>query len=224
LQLTAFGARDHWYFDSFRGAPRRQLKRRPFGRIHCHRSAQLVTIAGSNKRKSSPSEKPMWYEDPYFKLRPAPHPPPDELCQCPGPPPIKVMTALSNSPLHCIRCNLEIPPERLAFPGSLVEDIAEWRNVAGAFEHLWLDSREYEAWAKQELETITSAVNQRGLALCNNINAIHPCYYNYFQDQSVDDFLPITLCPNCGEKLEVYEGGIFRQQICQRCRIITVGE
>jgi len=29
LQLTAFGARDHRYFDSFRSAPRRQLKRNP---------------------------------------------------------------------------------------------------------------------------------------------------------------------------------------------------
>jgi len=31
LQLTAFGARDRRHFDSFRSAPRRQLKRRPFG-------------------------------------------------------------------------------------------------------------------------------------------------------------------------------------------------
>jgi len=36
LQLTAFGARDHCYVDSFRNAPRRQLKRKPFGGIHSH--------------------------------------------------------------------------------------------------------------------------------------------------------------------------------------------
>jgi len=34
LQLTAFGARDRVHFDSFRGAPRRQLKRSTFGGIH----------------------------------------------------------------------------------------------------------------------------------------------------------------------------------------------
>jgi hypothetical protein len=32
LQLTAFGARDRAYFDAFRSAPRRQLKRVPLGR------------------------------------------------------------------------------------------------------------------------------------------------------------------------------------------------
>jgi len=31
LQLTAFGARDRRYFDTFRSAPRRQLKRSTFG-------------------------------------------------------------------------------------------------------------------------------------------------------------------------------------------------
>jgi len=33
LQLTAFGARDRGFFDSFRGAPRRQLKRKTLGRF-----------------------------------------------------------------------------------------------------------------------------------------------------------------------------------------------
>jgi len=31
LQLTAFGAQDRGYFGSFRGAPRRQLKRKTLG-------------------------------------------------------------------------------------------------------------------------------------------------------------------------------------------------
>ncbi len=33
LQLTAFGARDRAHFDSFRNAPRRQLKRNTLGRF-----------------------------------------------------------------------------------------------------------------------------------------------------------------------------------------------
>jgi hypothetical protein len=37
LQLTAFGARDHCYFGSFCGAPRRQLKRNTLGGIQIER-------------------------------------------------------------------------------------------------------------------------------------------------------------------------------------------
>ncbi len=36
LQLTAFGARDRCFFDTFHGAPRRQLKRSTFGGSHSH--------------------------------------------------------------------------------------------------------------------------------------------------------------------------------------------
>ncbi len=53
--------------------------------------------------------------DPYFKLRSPEPTPPDELCTCLGVPPIKLMCALGYNPVHCMDCNLEVPPERLGF-------------------------------------------------------------------------------------------------------------
>jgi len=49
LQLTAFGARDHWYFDSFCGAPRRQLKRSTFG-VQGTSLASLFDVYGGESR------------------------------------------------------------------------------------------------------------------------------------------------------------------------------
>lgn len=138
--------------------------------------------------------------------------------------PIKLMDALSYNPLHCIDCNLERTPESLDLSESLAQSIAFWRDVHNAIDHLWLDSNEYEAWAKEQLEDINSPVNRRGLVLCKDLNAICRCYYWYFQDQSSDEFEPMTHCPNCHEPFTLYANGIFRQFTCEQCGIITVAE
>ena len=159
----------------------------------------------------------------YSKLHPPPETPEDELCSCDGNKPIKLMYALSYNPLCCIDCNLQVVPETLALNLRLVEAIASWRDVMGAIDHLWLDSGAYEAWAKQQLSTIASPVNQQGLVVCKELDAIRRCYYWYFQDESSEDYEPITHCPNCQQELVGYSNGIFRQLLCEQCSIITVG-
>jgi predicted nucleic acid-binding Zn ribbon protein len=166
----------------------------------------------------------MFDTDPYFKLRPPPPTSDDELCACQGHKPIKLMCALSSNPIHCIDCNLEVPPEWLSLNVELVEDIAYWRNVYAAIDDLWLDSGEYEAWAKQQLVDITSPANTHGLEVREALANVRQCYYWYFQDQSDEEYDPITHCPRCQTTLTKYDGGIFLQLLCEQCQIITVGE
>ena len=161
--------------------------------------------------------------DPYFKLRPPLPTPESELCVCAGGKPIKLMCALSYNPLHCIDCNLEVPPESLGLDETLAEAIAFWRSIHDALDRLWLASGEYETWARFELENIGSPVNQLGLELQQQLDRVRRCYYWFFQDESVEDFEPIRECPLCSGVLAPYGNGIFPQAICQGCRIITVG-
>ena len=158
--------------------------------------------------------------DPYFKLRSPPPTPADEICSCEGNKPIKLMQALGSNPLHCIDCNLEVAPESLSISESLVEEVANWSSLRGAFEMLWLDSGAYEDWAKDQLMDIGSPVNQQGIALRRKLEAIRRCYYWYFQDETDESFEPLTLCPACSQPLSKYSDGIFPQLICQSCALI----
>lgn len=160
----------------------------------------------------------------YFKLRPPAPTFLDELCQCDPPRPIKLMDALGYNPLHCIDCNGEVTPESLALPIDLVEPIVRWRSVVQSLYLLWLDSGAYEVWAETELRTITSAVNQEGIEVQAMLNSVRRCYFHYFQDQSIDDFVPIQYCPGCQQPLTAYLHGSYRQLICEQCSIITVGK
>jgi len=162
--------------------------------------------------------------DRYFKLHPPPETPADEKCVCEPGKPIKLMPALGFNPLHCIDCNLEVAPESFALSDSLIEHIASWRSVHEAVNCLWLDSREYETWAAEQLADINSPINRRGMALRKELDAVRRCYYWYFQDESVDSFKPVSRCPSCQEPLSVYDEGIFQQLVCEGCGLVMAGE
>lgn len=66
------------------------------------------SLAGEEERLAQP-EKP----DPYRKLRPETATPEDELCKCADRPPIVLQGHLSSNPIACLRCNGEVPPERI---------------------------------------------------------------------------------------------------------------
>src|SRR3954453_14239909 len=101
----------------------------------------------------------MDHQDKYFKLHPPEPTPADEICDCPGAPPIKLMCALGYNPIQCLNCNGEIPPEMLDLNWGLIESVAYWRNVYDALDRLWLDSADYEEWAKAQLTDIAGRVN-----------------------------------------------------------------
>ncbi len=53
------------------------------------------------------------------------------------------MQALGENPIHCLNCNLEVPPEKLDLATKLIDAVAFWRNVYDAIDRLWLDSGAY---------------------------------------------------------------------------------
>src|SRR5262245_48065353 len=126
--------------------------------------------------------------DPYWRLRPESATPPDELCNCTDSPPIIVQDHLSPVPLACIRCNRKVPPERIGFSESLAENLAFWRTLYRALELLWLDSGEYEDWARARLEDPVGRLNVQGLAITAELNVQYPAYYRWFEETSRDDF------------------------------------
>ncbi|MBN1312860.1 MAG: DUF2310 family Zn-ribbon-containing protein [Anaerolineae bacterium] len=161
--------------------------------------------------------------DIYDKLRPPQPTPVDEICGCSGQKAIKLMSTFGFNPIHCLDCNLEVPPERIGLGADLAEATAFWSQVFRAIDRLWIDG-DYEDWAGQELSNIESSVNKRGKKIAEALNSLRRCYYWYHQDQSVDFFKPITSCPLCGKGLSKYTNGIFLQGICEDCSIVTVGE
>lgn len=162
--------------------------------------------------------------DIYFKLRSAQPTPADELCACSGSPPAKLMYALVENPIHCLDCNLELPPERLALTVEHIRALTDWRSVYASIYRLWLDSGSYEEWAYRQLTDLSSAANRRGLTARAALDPIRRCYYWYFQDETGDHGDLLRNCPSCEERLAMYPHGIFPQFLCERCSIVTVAE
>ena len=158
----------------------------------------------------------------FLRLLPPEPTPEDEICQHQGTP-IKLMYALSYNPIHCMDCNLEIRLDTLPLSLESIELIARWRDVYSAIYLLWLDSEEYEEWAKEQLSTIASAVNVRGRGVQHVLNDVRRCYYAFFQDQSSETYSPLLFCPICGDALQEYTQGIFLQRVCERDRLVMSG-
>ena len=155
--------------------------------------------------------------DPYWKLRPPPPPPAEELCSCTGAPPLMLQAHLSSNPLSCIVCDLEVAPERVGFSEALAERLAFWQTFHDCFYLLWLDSGEFEAWARSQLEDPESPVNKRALELVSELGATRLTYYWWFQDTGADDFQPLSRCPACQQALVRRYG----RYICEQCRIVV---
>ncbi len=154
---------------------------------------------------------------PYWRLQPELPTPEDEICKCQDGPPIVLQDHLSHDPLACLRCNGEVPPQRIGFPASISDELASWRNFHRAFYTLWLDSAEYEKWAATELENPNSPVNLRGLRLVKKLNTYHRTYYWWFQNAGGEGFVPISECPRCSKALVL----AWDHLVCETCSIIV---
>src|SRR5262249_31236284 len=151
--------------------------------------------------------------DPYERLRTPPPTPTDEVCSCEGTAPLVLRAVLSPNPIGCADCNLEVPPERLRFSRELADDLAAWCAFYECFYGLWLDSGEFEDWAKAQLGDPESPANTRGLALRERLDRSRRCYYWWFQDNGGDDVEPLADCPVCGLTL-VPRG---KRLVCEPC-------
>jgi len=166
--------------------------------------------------------------DPYRRLRPPSATPADDLCHCPGRPPVKLMDALGANPLHCMRCHGEVMPEALPLPTELADPVANWFRVYGALDQLWLDSGTYETWAAGELANLESSVNRAGLVLRARIDPVRRCYYWIFdamsQEPPSSNAQALRRCPKCDAPMTPYVGGRIPQVVCEGCSLVASPE
>jgi hypothetical protein len=130
---------------------------------------------------------------------------------------------MSPNPIACARCNGEVPPERIGFEEGLAKAIAYWRQLHDCFYYLWLDSGEFEDWAKERLSDSTCKVNALGVELASEVSEVRRCYLSWFQDQSADEWAPATACPRCAGPLGIRFEGERPQGgsllVCEKCSI-----
>lgn len=155
--------------------------------------------------------------DPYWKLRPVPPTPGDEVCSCSQCRQVMLRDSLGNNPLYCVACNGEVFPERIGFDGELAEKIARWRSVYRSLYLLWLDSGEYETWAMERLRDPDGSVNIDGREIVRPLNAHIRAYYWWFNDIGVDGYKPPDDCPVCFGTLTTCDDRQFNK--CDRCSI-----
>ncbi len=154
--------------------------------------------------------------DPYWKLRPASATPEAELCTCTDRPPIVLQGHLSANPIVCLRCNGEVSPEQIGLSAELAEYVASWKDLHDALLTLWLDSSDYESWARAQLEDPNGRVNARGLEVVLGLNSHRRTYYWWFQNTPADDFIPLSKCPRCSAGFVER----FGRLVCEACSIV----
>ena len=122
---------------------------------------------------------------------------------------------LSANPMVCLSCGGEVPPENLSLPPDLAEDLGEWAWFFEALHALWLDSGEYEDFARTALEDFDAPVNRRGYALAQKLNALVPSHYFIFRDVG-DSYVAPSTCPKCHGELE----SLMKWLACPSCKIV----
>ncbi len=157
--------------------------------------------------------------DPYLRLRPEPPTTEEDICRCADRPPIILQDHLSSVPLACLKCNLEVPPERIGFNEQIAENMAHWRGLRRGLYLLWLDSADYEEWAARQLQDPQGRVNVCGIEIVQELNGYRRAYYRWFEDASVEDFAPPSKCPRCSRPVVRRLGST----VCEECSVLVHG-
>jgi hypothetical protein len=131
----------------------------------------------------------------YDKLRPWTD---IEACECESVTGLLLLDLLTDNPLHCAACRREVDPKRLALSTEETEEIARWFSAAKSLYWLWLDSGEYEAYAKARLLDPQGQINVRGRTIAARLSAKISTQLWFFHD--TDDGVP-TACPFCRQPL-----------------------
>jgi len=149
----------------------------------------------------------------YDKLRPWTE---IERCECTKITSLVLVDILTDNPIHCFTCKGEIDPEALKLDDKLVDEIASWFGVFQSLYSLWLNSGEYEHYAKEKLIDKTSQVNTEGVTVAKKLSARYPTYYWWFYD--TDDGDP-SHCPNCDQELDMNVR--YGTGKCEACNIVV---
>ncbi|MFN0108653.1 MAG: hypothetical protein ACKVZH_07340 [Blastocatellia bacterium] len=150
-------------------------------------------------------------KDAYQKLRPWTE---IEHCECVSIESLLLVDLLTDNPIHCGQCRNEIDPERLSLAVEEAESLARWFSAAGALYRLWLDSGEYEQYAKARLLDPQGQINVDGRSIASKLSLKWPTRLWFFYD--TDDGEPTT-CPVCQNPLD--EAVKWGTGFCQQCLI-----
>lgn len=149
--------------------------------------------------------------DAYEKLRPWTQ---IEACRCDTVEGLFLVDLLTDNPLHCSNCRREVDPERLQLSVEETEAVAHWFAAASALYRLWLDSGEYEEYAKARLLDPAGQVNRDGLQVAHLLSLRIPTRLWFFHDTDDGE---LTKCPLCGEPLA--QNVKWGTGQCDQCRI-----
>jgi len=148
--------------------------------------------------------------DSYQRLRPRTD---IEACDCPAVNGLLLVDLLTDNPLHCDFCRKEVDAERLQLTVEETEAVASWFSSADALYRLWLDSGEYEMYAKSCLLDPKGQVNRDGIAVARMLSSRIPTRLWFFSD--TDDGIP-SKCPICSGLLDPeVKWGTGKCQSCQ---------
>ena len=183
-----------------------------------YRDTDFGRCEGPRDCGHSPASTPDPHMDVYAKLNPPVPTPADELCSCATVAALLLQPHLSSRSDTSVRRLLVRGAARADLaPDILAESLGEWASFQDAFETLWLDSGEYEDFARAVLEDFNSPLNQRGYSLALELDAILSCRYCLFQDTGRDNYVDPTTCPRCSAELTPAE----KWQECARCKIVV---
>lgn len=122
-----------------------------------------------------------------------------EYCGCNEIYSILLVYTLTDNPIHCYKCKGAIDPERLQLTDKDVEAIGSWHNVFSSLYLLWLDSGEYEGYAKQQLLNKDGQVNKQGMQVARMLSNRWPSYFWWFHDATEPE---PARCPNCSGPID----------------------
>jgi hypothetical protein len=138
-----------------------------------------------------------------------------ETCECESVIGLLFVYDLSCSPIFCSECRKIVDAERLQLSSELAHAIFRWQSAFGSLYNLWLDSGEYELWAKERMLDPLGQVNTDGLHLARELSKQLPTRYWWFHD--TDDPFPST-CPSCNSTLD--PSGKYGDFQCSQCPVL----
>ena len=136
------------------------------------------------------------------------------VCNCDQIKSLFLLSMLSDNPIYCGECRQEADPNKLGFDKNEIDKMNSWHLVAGSLYKLWIDSGEYEEYAKACLTDPFGEINTDGIDLAKDLSNKIPTKFWMFSD--TEDGTP-THCPICknGLNLDVRWG----TGCCEKCSI-----
>jgi hypothetical protein len=139
---------------------------------------------------------------------------------------ILLSVSLSRDVLPCGACGGSIDVDKIKGPREAIHLLKRWIDQAYAIEMLWFASGEYEDWAKNELDSGKSKLNQLGRQVAQKLTPAVPTWLysapHAGARQAVDKYL--HHCNGCSDPTEP-TGLIPKYGLgCAKCRVAGSSE